>query len=495
MPEGTPPASPEAECLILGALLTEHDRAAKACKHLLAGEFYNDANRTIYQAVRRLANAGTTPDYLSVCDELLSKGELEDNGGTAYLLHLVDCVFTDAGLRNAVSIVRRCAAKRKIIEATGRTWDRLRKADPDDEDFARAADSLSDLLYLHRITLQPDELDVSPLTATDVRRIQGETEWAWRGWLPCGHLTMVAGEQANMKSALALRIGACFSEGWPWPDGSPFTGQRGKILWIEAESAHGVTATRAASWGMNTDAILFPADATQQDGALVDANLDDLHHRRIIASMAARDDVRVIVLDSLSASSSARDENSSQMLEITRWLAALARDKRLPVILIHHLRKKGLYDSSVVTMERLRGSSAIGQLARSVWACDKPDEHNTDRRLYVIKSTLCAMPEARHGMRMSDTGFVFVDAPEDEKRMGTRDLAAEWLRDELREGPKPASWIMEAAHTRGFSDSTINRAKANLRVASFKRFGETGWFWALAADLDRNNTEPPPSVE
>lgn len=486
-----PPANLECEQCILGCLIADYPSADEPTRPLRIDELYNDQHRTILRAIRTVAK-NSQPDYLTICAELQAMGKLDDVGGTAYVAQLTDTPpgFTPANLRHWVAIVKRCAAKRKLIEATGRTWDRLRHSAPDDDVFARAADTLADLLDAQRAVLQPEDADVEPLTAADVRRIQGATVWAWDKWLPCGHLTMFAGEQGNMKSALALRIAACFTEGWPWPDGSTYAGELGKALWLEAESAHGVTSDRAEAWGMDLSRIIFASDSRRgPEDALLDVNLDNADHKRVVAGLANDPAVRVIILDSLSAAASARDENSSGMLEITRWLSSLARTRKLPVILVHHLRKKGLFDTSVVTMERLRGSSAIGQLARSVWACDRPDGENADRRLYVIKSNLCAMPADQYGLRMSDTGMVFVDAPQEPQTPGARDLAGEFLRDFLARGPQPASAVYDAAKAHGISDRTLKRAKESLHVASFRRFGEPGWFWALPADIDRTPPE------
>jgi putative DNA primase/helicase len=61
-------------------------------------------------------------------------------------------------------------------------------------------------------------------------------QWAWPGWLPSGFLTVLASEPGAGKSSLCLRLVACYTAGLPWPDGSPFTAQPGRVLWCEGEA-------------------------------------------------------------------------------------------------------------------------------------------------------------------------------------------------------------------------------------------------------------------
>jgi len=486
---GLPPAKhTEAEQALLGALIGDHDVAGPAAKGLKPHDLYHEPHQLVLRAIHRLDKRHETVDLVSVDAELRERkeavGESVD-GNMAYLLFLVDQPVGGWDAKNVatwVDIIRKRAAQRKIADAIGQAAARLTD---DPEQCAHVALDLADHLDGARAVLQPTTTQVEPLTAVDVRRICGETRWAWPGWLPIGNLTMIAGSSGQGKSAVALRIGACFMEGWPWPGGLKFTGTRGKCLWIEAEGGHVIQTDRAAAWDIDPRNLMFASDARLGRDALIDADLDNPEHRVTIDTLASRDDVQVIVLDALSSASSRRDENSSSMLEITRWLAALARDRGKPIVVVHHLRKQLQFDSDVVTLDRLRGSSAIGQLARVVWACEHPDPESTDRRLRVIKSNLGPIPEETHGIRWTETSLVFVDPPEKPKQIGQRDLATEWLRDYLREGPKRSRDLFAAAAARGFSERTISRARENIRIACFRRPNDPSWFWALAADLDR----------
>ena len=237
-------------------------------------------------------------------------------------------------------------------------------------------------------------------TWADMAREVGPIRWVWEGWLAAGFLTMVAAGLEMGKSNLCLRIASCFLRGDPWPDGSPCELPPTSILWCETEAGQAMNLDRARKWGLPLDRIVTPlADS------LADVNLDHPDHRRAIAAVAAQEDIGLVIVDSLSGRST-RDEKSAAFGEVTGWLASLARETGKPILLTHHLRKRGPNDSDPnrsVTLEMLRGSTAIAQTARTVWALDKPDSASDWRRLTQINNNL-AKPAPPLGLKISTDG-------------------------------------------------------------------------------------------
>jgi len=315
-----------------------------------------------------------------------------------------------------------------------------------------------------------------PTSWADVDAALGPIAWAWERWLADGFLTILASVSGLGKSSLALRIAGCYTAGCPWPDGTPFEGERGRVLWCEAESAQALNLARCRAWGLDPRQILAPLP----DG-LQDVDLTNQAHRQAIARVARRDDVRLIVLDSLSgAVAGRRDENSSEMLQIVSWLSRLARDTHKPVIVTHHLRKKGLQDGDTVTLDRLRGSSAIVQVARLVWALDVPNPARHEAlRLSVIKSNLAKFPEPL-GLSINESGLTFTAAPKAEREPSAQEQAERFLLDLLSAGPVESADVLAAAQRAGISERTLKRAKASLWVQSVKDGG--AWCWALPDD-------------
>jgi hypothetical protein len=288
-------------------------------------------------------------------------------------------------------------------------------------------------------------------------------------------LTIIAGELGVGKSSMALRIAACFLRGDPWPDGTPYTGETGAILWCEAEAAQAINLSRAKAWGLPLDKIYTPFE-----DPLVDILLDDPNHREAMATVARREEVLFMVVDSLRGATRG-DENSSETIAVTKWLAELARDTGKPLQLSHHLRKKGLRDvGNKVTLDRLRGSSAIGQVARVIWAIDIPDPKDKEtKRLSVIKNNLARYPEPV-GLSIDGEGVTFCDAPHEPHTETLEERAADLLLMLLASGPMPSADIRKEGEEAGLSWPALKRAKKKLGIISVKPNGV--WHWSLPAE-------------
>jgi putative DNA primase/helicase len=321
--------------------------------------------------------------------------------------------------------------------------------------------------------------DAQPSTTwADMANVIGPVKWEWPGWLAKGMLTILAGESGAGKSALALRICGCYLCGWPWPDGCKFTGETGAIVWCEAEAAQAVNLDRAKAWGLPIDKIYTPlADP------LDDVKLDIPEHAAALAQKAMLPEVRLIIVDSLRGMHRG-DENSSETMNTIKWLAELTRDSGKSLILTHHLRKRSLFDGEGVELERLRGSSAIVQTARLVWALDVPDPKIRDiKRMQVIKSNLSKFPDPV-GVTIDGTGVKFVDAPETPKIETKLDQAIDLLMALLQANPVAATQIETEFNQAGISNPTMKKAKAKLGVVSVKT--KTGWMWSLPAKESQN---------
>ena len=322
--------------------------------------------------------------------------------------------------------------------------------------------------------LNPSQFEIEPgqiATWEDIDAQLGPIEWAWKPWLPMGMLTILAGESGAGKSALALRLAACFILGWDWPDGTKFDGEIGSVLWCEAEAAQAIHLDRAKKWGIPLDQVYSPLKS-----ALDDLKLDNADHMAALYEKAFNPDVRFIVIDSLKGANS-RDENSSAMIDILMDIAALGRDSGKPFMVTHHLRKRSLFDADGVDLERLRGSSAIVQAARLVWALDTPDAQAKESiRIQAVKSNLAKFPEPV-GMFINDLGVHFMDAPEAPRIETVGDRAADLLLSLLAKEPLPYSEIVSEIEQAGISIPTANRAKKKLGIVSVRK--DDRWIWSL----------------
>lgn len=299
----------------------------------------------------------------------------------------------------------------------------------------------------------------------------GPIEWAWDKWLPKGLLTILAGESGAGKSALALRLCCPFLRGDPWPDGSSYQGEQGAVLWCEAEAAQAVNLERAKAWGLPLEQILTPLDDPLQD-----IRMDQPAHQAVLVERALLPQVKLVVIDSLRGMQSG-DENSSEAMGLIKWLAEVARDTGKPIVLSHHLRKRSLLDSDSVDLDRLRGSSAIVQTARVVWALDVPDPaHKEAKRFQVIKSNLATFPNPI-GLQVDQDGVHFGRAPQAPHVETTLDKASDLLLSLLERCPMKSTQLQHEFEQAGISWRTAQEAKKRLGVAATRQ-GDC-WYWSL----------------
>jgi putative DNA primase/helicase len=318
-------------------------------------------------------------------------------------------------------------------------------------------------------------VDVTGLSWASLASAFAPVRWDWPGWLPAGFLTVLAGEPGSGKSILALHLAATYLAAHPWPDGTPFTAPRGKVVWCESESSYALNLERARRWNIDLSGILTPLD-----NPFLNFSFDHPQHYRALLAIARHDEVGFIILDSLRGlRTSAR--RSAPMASIIHFLAELPRIAGKPVLLTHHLRKRTHRDTGDrPSLDRLLGTSAIAQAARVIWTLDAPDPANPDYfRLAVIKNNLAPLP-APLGMRIDDSGLTFGPPPQ----LATPtelDRAVDFRQQLLAAGPVPFKQIRDAYLAAGFSERTIRRAKQQLAITSSRPPGQTQWHWQLPA--------------
>ncbi len=315
-------------------------------------------------------------------------------------------------------------------------------------------------------------------TWADLAKHLPAIEWEWPGWIPRGLLTLLVGASGEGKSALALALCACVTKGRQWPDGTP-VGNPGAVVWCETESAQAVNLERAHKWGLPLDRIYMP----RVNDILDTVRLDTPEGWASLEEACRLPDVRLVIVDSLSGAHR-RDENSAEIRDLLTRLANLAQHTRLGMMASHHIRKRGLFDSGKIDLDRVRGSSVIVQWARVVLAIDRPNpEYEPDRvRLSQIKNNLARFPEPL-GFEISDSGVYFGEAPEVPKAETQLDKACDLLLALLGKGPVFSTDLQDEARGAGVSWDTMKRAKDRLGVVAV-RDGKTGkWSWSLPARL------------
>jgi replicative DNA helicase len=118
--ERLPPQNIEAEQSVLGSLLIDREAVLKIAPFLQPDDFYREAHGQIYGAILDLHERREPADFVTVCDEMERRGQLETVGGAAYLTSLINTVPTAIHVEHYAHIVERTAVLRRLIEAAGK---------------------------------------------------------------------------------------------------------------------------------------------------------------------------------------------------------------------------------------------------------------------------------------------------------------------------------------------------------------------------------------
>jgi replicative DNA helicase len=117
--EKLPPQNVEAEEAVLGSILIDRDAIVKTAPILKPEDFYREKNGWIYDAVLNLYDRHEPADFVTLCDEMERRGQLDDVGGREYMTALLNAVPTAVHAEYYAKIIERCATLRRLIGAAG----------------------------------------------------------------------------------------------------------------------------------------------------------------------------------------------------------------------------------------------------------------------------------------------------------------------------------------------------------------------------------------
>jgi replicative DNA helicase len=109
------PQSPDAERAVLGSILINSSAFYRVVGTVEIEDFFKDAHRAIFGAIRRLAETSREIDLLTVREELAKHAQLEQVGGSAYISSLVDGIPDVANVERYAHIVKEKSTLRRLI--------------------------------------------------------------------------------------------------------------------------------------------------------------------------------------------------------------------------------------------------------------------------------------------------------------------------------------------------------------------------------------------
>lgn len=355
-------------------------------------------------------------------------------------------------------------------------------------------------------TPKPAPIDGAPVIVRLSAVKPEPVAWLWPGRIALGKLTLIAGDPGLGKSLLTLDMASRVSTGAGWPD---HRGERitpGGVVLLSAED--GVADTirpRLDAAGADVARIVaLEAIRSVGDNGRESARTFDLSRDlpALEAAIGSVDGCRLVVIDPVTAYLGGVDSHkNAEIRGLLAPLGAIAERHRVAVVAVTHLNKSG----GGPAIYRAMGSLAFAAAARAAWAVSKDKDDPRRRLLLPIKNNI-APDTGGLAYRIEPLGVDGcpvvawepdpVNVSADDALAGDRDDgggrterddAADWLRDLLAHGPRPARDVERDARDAGYSIATVRRAKAAIGVVSRKPAFGGPWEWTLPAE----DAQPP----
>jgi replicative DNA helicase len=114
----TPPANPEAEQSVLGAILVRPEALDRIADLIAPEDFYREAHGRIFQAMLDLYGRGEPVDLVTVTALLRERGQLESVGGPVFLAGLSEQVGFAVNAEYYAHLVHDKAVLRRLLDTT-----------------------------------------------------------------------------------------------------------------------------------------------------------------------------------------------------------------------------------------------------------------------------------------------------------------------------------------------------------------------------------------
>ena len=380
-----PPQSIEAEMSILGGVLLDNDAMNRVLEIIVDEDLYRENHRKIFRAMVDLSEKNEPCDLITLTNILKTKGELEEIGGGAYLVTLVDYVPTAANIAYYCRIVKEKAVTRKLITAATEI---VTQGYDDQIAVEELLDGAQKVIFeISENKLRPAFFPISAILKDTIRNIEilyekkEHVTGVPTGFLDLdemtagfqrGDLIIIAGRPSMGKTAFALNIAQHAAiHAKPVAPAAIFSLEMSKeqlvtrLLCSEAK----VDASRLrtghfidADWGR----LMMGAGKLHESKIFIDDTpaISVMEMRAKCRRLKAEHDIGIIMVDYLQLMRGGSNPESRQqeISEISRSLKALAKELSVPVVALSQLNRslESRTDKRPM-MSDLRESGAIEQ--------------------------------------------------------------------------------------------------------------------------------------
>lgn len=139
------PHNLEAEQALLGCMMLDPDIQSEIIAKLKDTDFYSEAHKIIYEAMRELSAINKPIDFVTLTDKLDSENVLESAGGIKYIADLTEIIPSSANYRHYLEIVLRDGLLRRLIKSSAEIIQNSQKSQDKQEALSYAEKEIFDI--------------------------------------------------------------------------------------------------------------------------------------------------------------------------------------------------------------------------------------------------------------------------------------------------------------------------------------------------------------
>jgi replicative DNA helicase len=395
------PHNLEAERSILGAVLLDNHALNAALEKLRAEDFFLPQHRLIFERMIQLAEKQQAIDTITLMEDLERQNQLESAGGIAYLSQLADGLPRVTNVEHYARIVKEKAVLRGLIFSASAIQEQALAAGDDADTILDRAESAIFQLAEDRVRagligvkeLVRENFERLERIFSEGRRITGlasgytDLDNQTAGLQP-SELVILAARPSMGKTALALNIAenVALRHREPVAIFSLEMSKESLLLRILASEAR-VDAHKFRTGHMNREdwakittglanlgeAPLWIDDSASSTVLEMGAKARRLKRDKGLSLMIV--DYLQLVVPSNTGRGTNRQE---QVASISRSLKGLAKELKIPVLVLSQLTRAPERDERKPQLADLRESGAIEQDADVVLFIHRPNFYKTD---------------------------------------------------------------------------------------------------------------------
>jgi hypothetical protein len=328
------------------------------------------------------------------------------------------------------------------------------------------------------------------------------TDWHWKGYIPAGMLTLLAGAGGTGKSTLAFSFAATVTTAGHWPDGTRCATPGNVLIWSSEDDLTRTIVPRLIAAGADLNRIASVDGTVDERGFNIpfdpSLHMDDL--RQQVRQVPGG--VSLLIIDPIVSAVSGDMHRANDVRRSLQPIVDFANEQGCAVVGITHFAKNTGGNN---TTERVIGSQAFAALARMVLVTAKEEEseqrvftraksnisldgggfHYTiqetgvrDRTGNIINATRVVWGSAVEGNARSILSGIEGEGNEN-KPINRVEEAMQFLQAEIAHGPIPARELIERAKRDfGINERSLQRAREKMGIVATKAGYQGAWVWS-----------------